>query len=96
MKNLLLASLVAAFSSACVVLSPSGVKVVEDSKHPHGGPPGQTKKQGEHPHGGPPGQAKHKHGKKCGHAAKTHKGKTVYVVGDHHEDEHGLVIVIKD
>ena len=81
MKNLLLASLVAAFSSACVVLSPSGVKVVEDSKHPHGGPPGQ---------------AKHKHGKKCGHAAKTHKGKTVYVVGDHHEDEHGLVIVIKD
>ena len=27
----------------------------EDSKHPHGGPPGQT---GEHPHGGPPGQTK--------------------------------------
>ena len=25
------------------------------TKHPHGGPPGQT---GQHPHGGPPGQAK--------------------------------------
>ncbi len=95
MKRLLIVSLLAL--SGCVVVRPGGLAIVEGSDHPHGGPPGQTKdKEKEHPHGGPPGQSKHKHGKKCGHAHQKHKGRVVYVVDGHHEDEDGIVIVIKD
>lgn len=88
MNRTLIVACLALFASACVVVSPSGLRVVDgDPKHPHGGPPGQTKKMDGH---------KHKHGKKCGHSSKKHKGKVVYVVDDRHEDEDGLVIVIRD
>lgn len=80
-RNLLL-GLLGLSASACVVL-PVGAVPSSASSHPHGGPPGQMKKDGHH-----------SHHKKCGHKHKKHKGSDVYFIDGRWMTVDGIVVIV--